>query len=235
MKVAICDDMPELAQHTENLMLKYNSKLFDTDIFYDPERLLERCETEHYDLFFLDIEMPSLTGIELAEKLRGLDIQAPIIFLTSYKQYMEDVFRLHTFDYLLKPISEEKMFTLLDRLLKYLNINEDRFSFTFNKVTKSIPLSDIIYFEKMKRNVIIHTDEEEFSAVLTTENLLEQLNNHFVQVHKSFIINAQKATEVSKETIILKGKSSENFTVPMGRKYTKDAKEKILMEMREVM
>ncbi|MDR2833133.1 MAG: LytTR family DNA-binding domain-containing protein [Streptococcaceae bacterium] len=235
MKIAICDDMVEIASTTEQLLLDYNKNLFDIDIFYDGERLLDMVEEEQYDLFFLDIEMPGISGVELAESLRQKGVQSPIIFLTSYKQYMEDVFRLHTFDYLLKPITQDKMFAVLDRVMSYLNVSEHRFVFSFNKVTHTLLLSDILYFEKSKRNVIIHTVNGTYEVVMTTDELLTKVDSRFVQVHKSFIINAQNVKELRNDTIILSSAQGKTYDVPMSRRFAKTAKEKILMELREIM
>jgi len=231
MRVAICDDIPEIAHQTDELLVKYSKKHFNTDVFYDPERLLDACENEHYDFFILDIEMPSMSGVELAEKIREKDVGSPIIFLTSYKEYMEDVFRLQTFDYLLKPIAEEKMFALLDRILKYLNVSEKRFAFTFNKISHSLLLSEILYFEKNKRTVFIHTKTQELEMLMTTNELLKQLDEQFVQVHNSYIVNIQYVKELRKNEVLL----TNGVSVPMSRSFAKKTQEVIFEKLRGMM
>ncbi|WP_279403862.1 LytR/AlgR family response regulator transcription factor [Secundilactobacillus kimchicus] len=58
--------------------------------------------------FILDIELPSSSGINVAKEIRKHNLNVPIIFLTNFSEYMEDVFQVQTFDYILKPVTEEK-------------------------------------------------------------------------------------------------------------------------------
>lgn len=231
MKVAICDDMMSTAHQTEELLLDYNKKLFDIDVFYDPVRLLESCKNEYYDFFILDIEMEKINGVKLARKIRDSGNQNPIVFLTSYKQYMEEVFKFHTFDYLLKPLEKREMYSLIDRLLNYLNFEENRFVFKFNRVSHSLLFSDIVYFEKNKRVVIVHTKKKKFEVFMTTEDLLGHLDGNFVRVHNSFIVNIRYIKELKSNALELVNGQQ----VPMSRKFSKAAKEKIIMKMRELM
>ena len=87
-----------------------------------------------------------MSGIDLA-KIRERDILSPIV-LTSYKEYMEEVFQVQTFDYLLKPPTEDRLHQVLEKLRQQLEKNY--FVFSSNKVTYKIPTKDIIYFEKIK-------------------------------------------------------------------------------------
>ena len=87
-----------------------------------------------------------MSGIDLA-KIRERDILSPIV-LTSYKEYMEEVSQVQTFDYLLKPPTEDRLHQVLEKLRQQLEKNY--FVFSSNKVTYKIPTKDIIYFEKIK-------------------------------------------------------------------------------------
>lgn len=203
IKVAICDDVPVNAQAIEDLILEYDSSLFEIDIFYNPSRLIELLESNTYDLFILDIEFPTLSGIEIARTIRKKNFTCPIIFITSFKEYMEKVFKVNTFDYLLKPVTKDKLYPALNRAIKYLNLDDSKFTFTFNKVVYSLFFREIIYFEKNKRSVLIHTPSDTYEAILQTRALLSKVNDHFVQVHTSFIINVRYVKQISNNTIIV--------------------------------
>jgi len=228
MRIAICDDMPVIGYQTEELLLEYNDELFDIDVFQDPERLLDFIEINHYDVFFLDIEMPEMTGLELAQEIRKSGNQSPIVFLTSHTKYMQDVFKLHTFDYLVKPVEREAMFEHLDRLMDYVNYEEHRFNFAFNKSTHSLLYSEIFHFEKTRRAVQIHTAKDVFESIMTTDELLKKLDESFVQVHNSFIINARHFKKFSGNLVIL----ANDKEIPVSRKFSKVAREKIMMRLR---
>lgn len=228
MKVAICDDNVTTTAKTENLLLNYHSTLFEIEIFEEPVHLIEACKNTYYDFFILDIEMPKMNGIQLAEQIRATNNYNPIVFLTSYKQYMEKVFKVQTFDYLLKPIEQGEMNKVLDRLSSYLQISDQRFIFSFNKVTHSLLFSDIIYFEKDKRAVKIYTKNEQFQTLMTTDELLKKLSNDFIQIHHSFVINIKCFKTLSADTIIL----TNEHHLPLSRKFSKQAKEQILNQVR---
>mgnify|MGYP005982711499 CR=1 FL=1 len=230
--VAICDDSPAFAQEVEDLLLKYDSDLFAIDVFYVPAKLVSYLERTAYHLFILDIELPQLSGIQLAETIREKNLKAPIIFLTSFKEYMEQVFSVNTFDYLLKPVTRETLFPVLDRTMRYLDLDEAVFTFAFNKVIHSLSLKEICYFEKRRRNVMIHTATSIQEAILSTEAILSKVNNDFVQVHTSYIVNIKYVRQISSNTLTLQTGNGELTTIPVSRKFKEQARTRILMKLR---
>ena len=139
-----------------------------------------------------------MSGIDLAKKIRERDILSPIVFLTSYKEYMEEVFQVQTFDYLLKPPTEDRLHQVLEKLRQQLEKKRNYFVFSSNKVTYKIPTKDIIYFEKDKRQVLIHTVGEIYKPYMSTNQINEQLASPlffhnklrlYKRVRKKFPIN----------------------------------------------
>jgi DNA-binding LytR/AlgR family response regulator len=153
LKVAIVDDDKRLAHKTEEYLLSYQKNTIETEVYFSPVKLLKAMEENTYDIYVLDIEMPDMNGVELATAIRERDQQAMIIFLTSHTGYMKDVFKVHTFDYLVKPVTQEKVHELLERALNYLN--QDTFTIRFNARTRTIPQMNIFYIEKKVRKVYI--------------------------------------------------------------------------------
>lgn len=235
IKVAICDDVPILTKAIEDLMLEYDALLFDIDIFYNPFRLIESLKENTYDLFILDIEFSNLSGIEIAEIIRKDNYTCPIIFITSFKEYMEKAFKVNTFDYILKPVTKDKVFPALNRAIKYLDSNDSKFMFTFNKVFYSLSFSEIIYFEKNKRKVLIHTPSDIYETILQTNALLSKVNDNFVQVHTSFIVNVRYVKQIINNTIIVKLNDKQTVDIPMSRKFVDRARKQILMRLRDFM
>lgn len=234
IKVAICDDVPVHAKAIEDLMLEYDSSLFEIDIFYNPFRLIELLKGNTYDLFILDIEFPYLSGIEIAETIRMNNNTCPIIFITNFKEYMEKVFKVNTFDYILKPATKDKLYPALNRAIKYLDLDDSKFTFTFNKVFYSLSYREIIYFEKNKRSVLIHTPSDIYETILLTKTLLSKINDDFVQVHTSFIVNARYVQQISNDAIIVKLNDKQTVEIPMSRKFKEQARKQILMRLREL-
>lgn len=230
MKIAICDDDSRTAHQLEMAILHSQRGKFEIEVYNNPVRLANAPALNSYDAFFLDIEMPELNGVQLAQKIRASGNQNPIIFLTSYKQYMEEVFRLQTFDYLIKPIQATGLDSVIERLLHYLNSQETRFVFTFNKETHSLSYSSIYYFEKKRRTVLIHTQQATFETLMTTQTLLDSLTPQFIQIHHSYIINSRHFQQFEKQQVVL----ANGEKLPLSRKYSKSAKDTILMQLREI-
>ena len=233
IKVAICDDEPVITQAIEDLMMEYDSSLFDVDIFYNPVRLIQSLQEKTYDLFILDIEFPDQTGLEIAEVIRENNYTCPIIFITSFKEYMEKAFKVNTFDYILKPVTKDKVFPALERAIKYLDVDEAKFTFTFNKVFYSLSFSEILYFEKNKRKALIHTPSGTYETIMQTNELLSKVNDNFVQVHTSFIVNVRHVKQIQNQTILMKINDKQTVEIPMSRKFKEHARKQILMKLRE--
>ncbi|WP_374965472.1 LytR/AlgR family response regulator transcription factor [Lysinibacillus sp. RS5] len=234
IKTAICDDIPQMADAVEELLIQYNQKLFESNVFYYPEKLIRHMKKTEFDLFILDIEFPNTTGIDLAEIIRQNNLNVPIIFLTNYKEYMEDVFKVQTFDYIIKPVTKENLFPVLDRVMRYLDVREERFIFSYNKISYSLKINDLVYFEKNRRQVIIRTLSEDYVSNMSTTTILSKLNDCFVQVHTSFIVNVKYIKEIGNNFLILKKDNNNSIEIPMSRKYKETARDKILMKLRDI-
>lgn len=233
IKVAICDDVPIIAKEIEELLLEYDQSLFEMDIFYNPLRLIESLDENAYDMFILDMEFPNLSGLEIAEAIRENNHTSPIIFITSFKEYMEKAFKVNTFDYIVKPVTKSKLHASLERTIKYLDLNESKFTFTFRRAFYSLPFSDIIYFEKYKRKVFIHTPSDTYETILHTKALLSKVNDNFVQLHTSYIANVRYIKQVKNNIVTMKVNDKQTVDIPISRKYKDHAKNKILMKLRD--
>ncbi|MBF9658902.1 response regulator transcription factor [Streptococcus pseudopneumoniae] len=224
LKIAICDDSNRDGSQLENLLLSYKDIKIETSVYTNPQKLLEQL-TEKYSCVFLDIEMPQITGIDMAQKIRKVNPFIPIIFVTSYRDYMEQVFEVQTFDYLLKPVTSKKLYKTLDRVVRFLNLGQAVFTFTFGKQHYSLPLNDIVFFEKDKRAVFIYTKDQTYKALLKTKDILEKLPDYFIQIHSSYIINPRYVTEFDSQIVTILNGMDENH-LPISRKFQTSFREK---------
>lgn len=231
IKVAVCDDAPEITGNIEETLRAFDSALFDVAVFFSADALISSLQKQRYDFFVLDIELPTSSGIDIAKAIREQDLNVPIVFLTNYVEYMEDVFQVQTFDYILKPITKEKFFPVLRKVVKYLELDDEYFSFSHRKKTYHLKLSDIICFEKQRRNVIIRDKKQQYQVIMSTSELLGKLNNNFVQVHTSYVINTKFIKEIGAGYIIL-AEASVSMEIPVSRKFRNIAREQIIMQMR---
>ncbi|EJV56825.1 MULTISPECIES: LytTR family DNA-binding domain-containing protein [Enterococcus] len=133
LKVAICDDELGITNYVGNLLQNYDPVLFEPYVYYDPSKLIKQMDQLNFDMYILDIEFPGKNGMEVADFIRQNDFNVPIIFLTSYREYMEKVFKLHTFDYILKPLEQNYFFQVIERAIKHLGVLNNKLSFPIEK------------------------------------------------------------------------------------------------------
>ena len=190
---------------------------------------------EKYDLYFLDIHMPKFSGLDIATAIRSENKQALIVFLTNYSEYMPQVFQYQTFDYLIKPINEAKLNKLMERIDQI--IVAEHFSFTINGEHFSIKDVDILYFEKKGRYVLIKTTyNKEYQVRMTNTQLKQKLNDNFVQIHTSFIINLHYFHSLKSNLVSLSYFDDTSCVslpeFPVSRKFRKEVSEKVIKKIR---
>lgn len=156
------------------------------------------------DIAFLDIELPDMRGIELAEKLREIKPDLAIVFITAHQEYSLDAFKLYAFDYILKPIDEErvkKTFRHIQQMLKMpkkdnSNQQEAIISISFGNQRVFVKLSEIFYIEKTGRHTIVWCVNGKFKTRETLQELEQRLGTTFFRSHKSYIINIKKIEQL---------------------------------------
>ena len=178
-----------------------------------PEAL--RLIDEHVpDIVFLDIRMPGLTGLEVAGRV---DAKTHVVFVTAFDQYAVDAFDREAVDYLLKPVTDERLMRAIERLkgklishaapqdinalLKSLAAvlpqsknNYLRFiRASVGELTKQIPVDEVFYFQAQDKYVSVYTKDGESLIRTPLAELQEQLNpDEFWQIHRSTIVNVNK-------------------------------------------
>lgn len=206
LKIAICDD--EINQREEiadmihrNLNLDY--KNYETFEFVNGEELI--LSTLDFDIYFLDIQMDNLTGIEAAKKIRSINESAIIIFITGVKDYVFDAFDVRAFHYILKPIDERKLKEVLNSALMQFE-KEDKFIITKTiKQTNRIFLKDIMYIESEGRKLKVHTVNNVIEYYHKLSELEQELCDcNFFRCHRSYIVNFRYVDSYDNTFIVLK-------------------------------
>lgn len=211
MRIAVCDD--EAAQR--QLLKKYleewarrNKVILETELFDSGESLLFAWEDNRgYDLLILDIEMGKLSGMELAWEIRKKDDEIPILFVTGYDKYMLQGFEVSALHYLLKPVSREKLFEILDKL-RMKRKQEEKIFFQMEDGPVSLPLSKIWYIEAMAHQSILYTEDEKYTLRSSIGEAVRQLagRKEFVRCHRSYLVNIQHIAAITKPELILDDK-----------------------------
>ncbi|SFR80477.1 LytR/AlgR family response regulator transcription factor [Anaeromicropila populeti] len=223
MKIAICDDeMKELGEIEDIIYSCFNkeSQRIECDGFLSSEELLEVITRgdRKYQIYILDIEMPGMSGLELAEQIRQRDRKAVIIFETSHKELMQKAFDVLAFHFILKPIDKLQMSRILQKAVEHVNSTNALFHFQFSKKKYSIAYQDILYFESYRRLIRIYLIDKQYEYYGTMADLKSRLNmSVFVQTHVAFVVNMEYIETYQGDYVCLKG----GISVPVSKGYSK--------------
>lgn len=201
LKAAICDDEEF---HRQLLSAEINSCSTDYSIdeYSSGAELLKYAKK--YDIFFLDIEMPDLSGMETAQLLRKNNIDSPIIFLTSHSEYIYDAFKVKAFRFLNKPIGRAALAEALKEAETEI-LNEEKLVITQKGRIYTIPLKNIIYFEAFGDGTYIydiHGNTYECTTPLKTWN--DSISDKgFFKIHKSYIVSLRYVSSLENSILRL--------------------------------
>lgn len=172
------------------------------------------------DLLFLDIEMPHLSGIEL---MKALPVKPKVIFTTAFRDFAVEGFELEAVDYLLKPITFERFFKAISRVLRNEDSGkvEDTLMIRTEGVNRKIKIEDIIFIESQGNDLKLFLTNAVYLTKNTMADFAERLStHHFIRIHRSFLFNPSYVTGYSTSEIELG-----SHRIPVGRFYRKEFNE----------
>lgn len=212
MKALIVDDN-DIARTTLAHLAKQVPNLTIVNEYSNAIEAYNHLQNNQVDLIFLDIEMPEMTGIELTKNLSGKDII--IIFTSSNKDYALEAFELNIADYILKPVmparflqAVSKAQSILESRKEDVEVTKDEFLFVRDSnITRRLKLDDIFYAEAMGDYVKFYTREKMFAIHGKMKTAEERLpKNHFIRVHRSYIVSVGKIDTLQDGGIMINGK-----------------------------
>ena len=208
-KIAVCDDESVICRTIYD-MIKDISKLidirFETDCFSSGEELCDEMKSNPYDLIFLDIELSRMNGIAVGkyirENLNNETVQ--IAYISSKQQYAMELFESRPINFLIKPITSEKIRAIIEKLLKLHAVDTQIFKFKVRQEHIKLPMSEIIYFSSSGRTVTLVSLDKSYTFYGTLEDIYSEIKNgHFLYIHKSFIVNYRYVRQYEYEQVTL--------------------------------
>ena len=224
LNFVICDD-------NQNMLNKLN-KMFDTIfisnnidasvVFHstNPLEILDYSKSHNVDVFILDIQLKSsMTGLDLAQKIREFNKDCYIVFTTGHLEYSLIAYKLKTFDYVPKPITVERLEETVLRIVDDVNGQPKKYIKIDNKNTL-VDENEILYIKREGMKLIYHTLSKDYESYSSFAKMEELLPKNFVRCHKSFVVNINKIVHVEpvSNTIYFNDESS----CEIGPKYKKD-------------
>ena len=205
--VAICDDEHQQTEYMKMLVSKwaYENNIKTRIEMYESAEAFKAVwsESRKYDIVLLDIQMGGQNGVELAREIRRTDEKIVIIFVTGFGEYMGEGYDVSALHYLMKPVSEGKLFEVLDKSLKNLTKTGKSLMLTVDSETHRIPLSEIRYIEVQDHYVVIQTVSQDYRTKINLTEIEKLLDNSFFRCQRSFIVNLKFVYKITRTFIVL--------------------------------
>lgn len=205
-QIAICDDSEIDVEYLKSLLeewQKTHSESFLVSSFPSAESFLFQYEDEKkYDILLLDVEMKEMNGVELAKKVRKIDENIPIIFITGYSDYIADGYDVDALQYLMKPLKKEKFFETLDRAIQKCKKNEIALYLKTTEGTEKVLMTQIQYVEAQQNYFIVH-GKKNYMVRGSLNEFEKELDSHFYRMGRSYIVNLAWITKITREQVYL--------------------------------
>ena len=215
-KIAICDDMEEDVKYISSAVNKWAEKeniTVEIEMFPSAESFLFRyAEQKAFDILLLDVEMPSMNGVELAKRIRKENDAVQIIFITGYTDYISEGYEVSALHYLVKPLSETKLFEVLNRAVLKIRKNEKSLYLSLSGEMVRIPIYEIKYLEVQQNYVTVHS-KKDYTVKKTLGEFERELDERFYRMGRSFIVNLSCIDKITKTDVFL----SDGSVIPLSR------------------
>jgi two-component system LytT family response regulator len=235
MKVIIVED-EILAQQELSWLIKEHSQMEIVGTFDDGLDVLKYLQHNKVDAIFLDINIPSLDGVLLAQNISQFAHKPFIVFITAWKEHAVEAFELEAFDYILKPYQESRIISMLQKLETAwqqqngaVSNPAPRENLTINLVKDEriivTSIHDIYYAEAHEKMTFVYTKRESFVMPMNITEFCSKLPvTHFFRCHRSYCVNLDKIREIEpwfNNTYIVRLRDLD-FQVPVSRSKVKE-------------
>ncbi|MEK5234446.1 LytTR family DNA-binding domain-containing protein [Paenibacillus sp. FSL L8-0470] len=235
MRAIIVED-EVLARSELAFLIGAHSDIVITAEFEDGLDALKFLQAEEVDVIFLDINIPSIDGVLLAQNISRFSVKPYIVFITAYKEHAADAFEIEAFDYILKPYSESRMKAMLNKLEAAFAARsrprEEGHLAVSNKVNLwknekiiVVDADEIYYASAQEKTTSVMTKGEEYSMALSISEFHSRLpQDSFFRCHRSYLVNLSKIKEIIpwfNNTYLLRLRDLD-FEVPVSRSKVKE-------------
>lgn len=222
MQIAVCDDCMEDALSLKNFMESH-----EVSVYSDADSLLADIENKmiRYDLYLLDIFMEdSMNGIELAERLRNVQEEAVICFISTSDDFYREAYDLYAVQYLIKPVQEESLKKLLRKVQKnFARDSEKTLIYSWWGKNGAIPYRKIRYISSRGHTLSIYCTDGKIqeSTGKLSELALQVCGNTFMRCHQSFLVNMYHVDSLRGMELMVAGEQ-----IPISRRYYAEVKKR---------
>lgn len=232
LRVLICDDdevcLQVNAAYIESLSNKFSVESTILKFNKLNNEMDEVIKNKKIDIALLDIEMDEVNGIQIAKKIHEINPWVFIIFITNYREYAADAFRVKAFGYIKKPVEQKEIEQYFQQAIYYVRGMQKKKEYSFlnfksdNEIVK-IRQDEIIYIEKEIRKLVIKTEFNVYKGYGTMNDIEGKLEDFFLRINQGVIINTNEFFKLEKNVIYLR--TGEYYNI--GRSYMKEVRSKL--------
>ena len=221
MRIVICDDNPRdnqiIKQYVISNFDEYSEGVVDST--YSANDLIKFCLKVEPDILFLDIELGADNGVDLANKIKNKKKNSIVVFTTSHTDYMAEAFDVHAFNYIVKPVTMQKVDKIVTQLEEVINSRDDKLIFRCNRELVSTYYDDIVYMESSKRIINLITTNMEYQFYGKINDVYNELPELiFGKTRSGCIVNYRYVSRVDKSNVwCRRGVDGKEIRLDLGR------------------
>lgn len=196
IRIVIVDDNKDFAERTEKIIQKFFEEIKETVLirqYKEGSALLDELAiNRNYDIYFLDVEMPGINGLELARKIKAVETDADIVFISAHEKYAIPSYKIHACYYILKEEYKSEIPVILKQIWQeHLDDEKDCYVIQSVSYGKRMRLNDIMYLMRDKKYVLFHcVDGKEYRERGSLGGVYCKLpHNRFVYIDRGYIVN----------------------------------------------
>lgn len=227
LNITVCDDEAKILEEIASFIKKEFSQ-GNVRTFSSGESFISSTQ-ERPDVLLLDIDMPGMSGMEVASMLTQEKARTLIVFVTAHDELVYDSFKYHPFAFVRKKFLLEELRNVLKDCEKEIDGRKRRFVFQSASKTINIAESDILYFESQANYLALCTKDGDYRLRSTMANIENELQgSDFLRIHKGFLVNLEHIKILKSDALEL----DSGAKLPIGKSYSEAAKENILRYLR---
>lgn len=174
---------------------------------------LNLLSTQSFDLVFLDIEMPEISGVEL---LKNLKTSIPVVVITSTPDFALESYNYHVVDYLLKPVTYARFYQAIQKVRQRSatapkpeeakpkdKLFQDEIFIKDGHDFVKLTLKDVLYLEAMSNYVSFRTTTRAYLSLTSMQKMEESLPDNFVRIHRSYMVNIHKVDKIEAGNVLI--------------------------------
>ena len=217
LQIAICDDESSQIEYLVRAVNDWaaaSGHSCEVDTFLSADAFLfDHNGGGSYNILLLDVEMPGTNGIDMAKELRRNGYRGEIIFITSHFEFYGEGYEVDALHYLIKPIAEDKLFSVLTKAAERLALEPASVIINCDGETVKLLESDILYVESALHYVSIRTVSGEYRIKESLSAFAERLSGDFYHAHRSYYVSLKHIVRISRTSVTL----DRGWEIPLSR------------------